>query len=129
MFRQFMHDRGKVSSEKLDALEQVEVKDGIGEILEDVSRNRTLAARKTLALLEKSPDEIKPLMKQARRLIFAKGNDSHDYKFSSAVLEDVYHLPAGLRPTFLAASMFNLKGSGDRDNGLIRRAEAALAKG
>jgi hypothetical protein len=105
------------------------LKGGVAEVLADVSKDRTLAARKTLALLEKDPAQIGPLMKQARRLIFAKGNDSHDYKFSSAVLEDAYHMAPALRPTFLAASMFNLKGSGDRDNGLIRRAEAALAKG
>ena len=61
-------------------------------------------------------------MAAARRLIFAKGNDSHDYKFSSAVLEDVHSLPAVLRPKFMAASMYNLKGSDDRDNDLIRRA-------
>ena len=67
-------------------------------------------------------------MAASRRLIFAKGNDSHDYKFSSAVLEDVYSLPEGLRPQFLAASMFHLRGSGDRDNTLIQRARTALAK-
>lgn len=128
LFREAMTSRGKVSTGKLDALEQVEVKDGIGEILADVSRNRTLAAQKTKALLENSPEQIEPLMRQARRLIFSKGTDSHDYKFSSAVLEDVYHLAPTLRPTFMAASMFNLRGSGDRDNTLIRRAEAALAK-
>ena len=51
------------------------------------------------------------LMAQARRLIFAKGTDSHDYKFSSAVLEDYYHVSPAWRPRFLAASMANLRGS------------------
>ncbi len=32
----------------------------------------------------------------ARRLIFAKGNDSHDYKYSSAVLEDYLSRHSGL---------------------------------
>jgi hypothetical protein len=41
----------------------------------------------------------------------------------------VYHLPATLRPPFMAASMYNLRGSDDRDNDLIRRARAAVAKG
>ena len=31
-------------------------------------------------------------MTGARRLIFTKGTDSHDYKFSSAALEDFYHV-------------------------------------
>jgi hypothetical protein len=127
LFRQFMHDRGKVATSKLDGLEGVEVKGGIDEVLADVSSDRMLAARKTLSLLEKTPRQIEPLMKQARRLIFSKGTDSHDYKFSSAVLEDVYHLPAALRPAFMAASMFNLRGSKDRDNGLIKNVRAALA--
>jgi hypothetical protein len=30
---------------------------------------------------------------------------------------------------YAASSMFNLKGTGDPDNGLIRRTRAALAKG
>jgi hypothetical protein len=131
MFRQTMNDRsrGKLPEVKLDELEKAELKKGgVAEVLADVSRNRMQAARETLALLERDPRQAEPLMSAARRLIFAKGTDSHDYKFSSAVLEDYYALAPSLRPRYLAASMFNLKGSGDRDNGLIKRARAALAK-
>jgi hypothetical protein len=131
MFRQFMVDRERkpLPNTRLDALEPVEVKeDGVGEILADLPRNRMLAARKTLALLRRDPKQARPLMHAARRLIFAKGTDSHDYKFSSAVLEDYYALAPALRPSFMAASMFNLRGSGDPDNGLIKRARAALAR-
>ncbi len=126
LFRERM---GKLADRRVDGLEQADVKNGIGEILTDASHDRTLAARKTLTLLEHSPDQIEPLMAAARRLVFAKGNDSHDYKFSSAVLEDVYSLPASLRPKFMAASMFNLRGTDDRDNDLIRRARAAVVRG
>jgi hypothetical protein len=128
LFRDAMKGRGKLAGLRVDADEKAEVKGGVGEIFADVSRDRTLAARKTRALLGSSPSEIGPLMAAARRLVFAKGNDSHDYKFSSAVLEDVYSLPAAVRPAFLAASMYHLRGSGDRDNTLIRRARAALGK-
>jgi hypothetical protein len=128
MFLKDMHLRGKVADRHLAALEPMEANNGIGEILADVSRDRTKAARKTLSLLHGSPEQIRPLMAAARRLVFAKGSDSHDYKFSSAVLEDVYALPAALRPAFMAASMFHLRGSGDRDNNLIGRARAALSK-
>jgi hypothetical protein len=69
-----------------------------------------------------------PLVTAAERLIFSKGNDSHDYKFSSAALEDYYHVTAPWRARYAASSMFNLKGSGDRDNDLIERTRAALAK-
>ena len=44
----------------------------------------------------------------ARRMIFLKGRDSHDYKFSSAVLEDYYHVSPAWRDRFLAAGIYNL---------------------
>jgi hypothetical protein len=128
MFRQTMKDRGTLADREVDALEKEEARDGIGEILADVSRDKTLAARKTIRLLEATPEKLPELMAAARRLVFAKGSDSHDYKFSSAVLEDAFELPPALRPRFMAASMYNLHGSGERDNGLITRARAALAK-
>ena len=43
-------------------------------------------------LLQNQREQVAPLMTTARRLIFAKGTDSHDYKFSSAALEDFYHV-------------------------------------
>jgi hypothetical protein len=129
LFRDMMAGRGKLELRRVDGLDQADVKSGITEILTDVSHDRTLAARKTLTLLQRTPEQIEPLMAATRRLIFAKGSDSHDYKFSSAVLEDAYHLPEALRPQFMAASMYNLRGSDDRDNSLIRRAREALAKG
>ena len=62
----------------------------------------------------------------ARRLIFLKGRNAHDYKFSSAVLEDFYHVSRQWRDLFLALSVFNLRGSGERDNNLVQRTRNAL---
>jgi hypothetical protein len=62
----------------------------------------------------------------AERLIFSKGQDSHDYKFSSAALEDYYHVSSPWRARYAASSMFNLKGSGAADNDLIQRVRGAL---
>jgi hypothetical protein len=81
-----------------------------------------------LAYLKDSPDP-RPLADAARRMIFLKGRDSHDYKFSSAVLEDYHHLAPPWRDRFLAASAFYLKGSGDKDNDLVKRTRAALNAG
>ena len=53
--------------------------------------------------------------------MFLKGTDSHDYKFSSAVLEDYAHVSPAWRDRFLAASVFWLKGSGGADTSLVRR--------
>jgi len=97
----------------------------VEEIFADVSNDKLRAARKILAYLKDNPDPT-ALAQAARRLIFLKGRDSHDYKFSSAVLEDYEFLAPQWRDRYLAASVFNLKGSGDKDNDLVRRTRAAL---
>ena len=55
-----------------------------------------------------------------------KGRNHHDYKFSSAVLEDYFHVSPAWRDRFLASSVFNLKGSRARDNSLVGRIRAAM---
>ncbi len=129
MFRKRM-ESGKLAELAIDRIEQAELKPegtaALGEIFRDVSSDRLTAARKTLTLLERKPSALDPLMKEARRLIFAKGNDSHDYKFSSAALEDAYHVTPTWRNRYLASSLFHLRGSGMKDTDLLRRTRAAL---
>ena len=98
----------------------------IDDIFTTLSTNKLGAARKTLALLN-SRDQIAPLMATARRLTFAKGNDAHDYKFSSAVLEDFNNVSPAWRDRFAAASVFWLKGSSGNDSPTLQRTRAALA--
>ncbi|NNM29697.1 MAG: hypothetical protein HKO57_09245, partial [Akkermansiaceae bacterium] len=98
----------------------------VDEIFAAVSKNRMRAARQALAFLERA-DDPKPFIDAAQRLIYLKGTDSHDYKFSSAVLEDYHHLSPRLRNRFLAASTFWLEGSGKPDSPLVARTRAALA--
>jgi hypothetical protein len=100
----------------------------VEEVFSEVSRDRLAAASKALAVVESQAVEVDALMTAARRLIFTKGTDSHDYKFSSAALEDYYHTSPSWRARYLASSMFNLHGTGDKDNTLIERARAALAR-
>jgi hypothetical protein len=131
MFRRFMEGGGRVRNDlRLDTLQRLEPTargpGAVEEILADVSRDRIQAARKTLSLLHADPAAAQTLMAGARRLIFNKGNDSHDYKFSSAALEDFYHATPAWRDRFLASSLFQLRGAADADNALIRRARAAL---
>jgi hypothetical protein len=102
--------------------------DAIEEILADISKDRLTAARKILTLPQHSDVDPEALMTAARRLIFSKGSDSHDYKFSSAALEDYYHANLDWRTRYLATSMFNLHGSGDKDNSLIARAREVLTR-
>jgi hypothetical protein len=132
LFRKFMLGRGKLSDLRIDKLEKAELpKDGVdavGQIFADVAKEPLKAATRTLAVLDGLGQPAEAILREARRLIFAKGSDSHDYKFSSAALEDYYHVTPAWRGAFLASSMFNLRGTGHRDNNLIERTRAALEK-
>jgi len=101
---------------------------GIEEIFAEINRDRMAAARKVLAYLKQNP-EAGEFINAARRLVFLKGNNSHDYKFSSAVLEDYQNVSPAWRSRFLAASVFNLRGSGDKDNELVKRTRGAMGAG
>jgi len=123
---------GKDTGNHIDTLEPVALKQSgagaVEEIFAQVSGDKAhklIAAQKILAYLQDHPDP-RPLADAARRLIFLKGRDAHDYKFSSAVLEDYAFMAPKWRNRYLAASVFNLKGSGDKDNELVRRTRAAL---
>jgi hypothetical protein len=129
MFRGAMDGRGKVGDPQIDRFEAAETSEGgpgaIEEIFADASRDRMAAARKALAYL-RSGHDAKPLIDATRRLVFLKGNDAHDYKFSSAVLEDYYQSSPAWREPYLASSLLLLPGSADRDNDLVRRTRAAF---
>ena len=128
MFRDAMRGRGQVGDAAIDELQPVRTStgtEGLDDIYDDVGRNHFQAAGKTLDWLNAGNDG-KSFIDAARRLIFLKGNNSHDYKFSSATLEDYAHISPVWRNQFLAASVFNLRGTNDRDNGLVQRTRAAL---
>lgn len=66
------------------------------------------------------------IVDHARRLVFLKGNDSHDYKFSSAALEDYRGLSPVWRNRFLSASMFQLCGPHEPTRPLVERITSAI---
>lgn len=110
----------------IDHLEPSErVPNEVGEIFAGLEKDRLGAARQMVAWLQTNPDP-KPLADAARRLIFLKGTNSHDYKYSSAVLEDYLFMNGPWRDRYLAASAFYLKGSSGPDNKLVDRTRAAL---
>jgi hypothetical protein len=131
MFRQSLKS-GNAAAARIDTLEKAdfhtEGAKAVEEIFADVSKDRPAAARKTLALLAgRGPEGAEALLAAGRRLVFNKGKDAHDYKFSSAAMEDYYNVTPHWRDRYLASSLFWLRGSGDKDNELIGRARAALA--
>ncbi|WP_404308417.1 hypothetical protein [Neorhodopirellula lusitana] len=128
-FRESMRSRGKLRSTQIDtntASETNEQPLGINEIFNRVSANRQQASAAMRSYLD-SGGPPEQLIDAARRLVFLKGNDSHDYKFSSAVLEDYYWISPEFRAPYLASAAYLLPGSKDRDNGLVNRVHAALA--
>jgi hypothetical protein len=130
LFRAGMTGRGSVAEHKVAALEPAEIPAespaALEAIFADIGSDRMLAARKTLAYARANP-QPHDFITRARTLIFLKGRDSHDYKFSSAVLEDYLNVSPEWRDKFLATSVFNLKGSVGNDNPLVQRTRAALA--
>jgi hypothetical protein len=132
LFREAMRQRGRLRDDvRIDTLEPLEPTsrsdEAVAEIFTDVSQDKMRAARKTLALLQgDSAARAEAVIAAGRRLIFHKGDNSHDYKFSSAALEDFYHTTPAWRNRYLATSMFNLRGAEDRDNALIQRTREAL---
>jgi hypothetical protein len=119
---------GKMGSVQVDEFEPVatEGNDPVADIFAEASHDRLKAAGKALAYLN-TTDHPDDLMHAARRLVFLKGTDAHDYKFSAAVLEDYYHVSPEWRNRYLAASLFYLPGSGAPDNALVPRIRAAFA--
>jgi len=99
--------------------------EAVVEIFADIGKDRLMASRKVLGYL-KQGGSAKSFADAARRLIFLKGSNSHDYKFSAAVFEDYARLGQPWRDRLLASSVFNLRGSGDADNELVKRTRAAL---
>ena len=122
-FREAMRGRGQVLERthgQLDLPPDAVGDHALGSIFQSVDRNRLAAAQKTLAYLNNGQSP-QALIAEARRLVFLKGNDSHDYKFSSAVLEDYYQVSPAWRNRYLATSLFKLHGTGERTNPLVDR--------
>jgi hypothetical protein len=98
---------------------------GLEEVFAAVGHDRPAAARLALAHLEKGGDP-QTFIDSAQRLIYLKGVDSHDYKFSSAVLEDCRHLSPSYRNRYLAASTAWLQGTRREDSSIVARTREAL---
>lgn len=128
-FRESMKSRGKIAASQIDELKQISADDTPGSvttIFDAMSSDHAKAARETMSFLN-SGGRADQMIDAARALVFLKGRDSHDYKFSSAVLEDFYAVSPEFRNQYLAASTYLLPASGARDNGLVNRIRSALS--
>ncbi|HEX3316206.1 MAG TPA: hypothetical protein VHR72_15015 [Gemmataceae bacterium] len=127
MFLASMRGRGQVpANPRIDVFEPAEGTPHNDDVFTDIGRDKLSASRKALKILQADPNAATSLMAQARRLVFCKGNDAHDYKFSSASLEDYFHVSPNFRNRVLAGNVFWLKGSGGADTEVCRRTREAL---
>ena len=126
MFRKSMRRRGRVGEYSIDSLTADEntVSD-LESIFLNVGRNRAAAWNGVYRYLDQGNDP-QELLAAARRLIFLKGSNSHDYKFSSALLEDYHKISPAFRNQFLAAGSTMLRGSTSANNGLVARIRNAV---
>ncbi|HCS53613.1 MAG TPA: hypothetical protein DIW81_18815 [Planctomycetaceae bacterium] len=128
MFRDAMQSRGSIADLSIEKLQQSKIEDNfsVDRIFKDLGREPISAAAETYKFLQNngSPQE---LIDTARLLVFLKGNDAHDYKFSSAVLEDFQHVSPEWRNFYLAANMPKMQHTQSRDNDLVQRTRDAFA--
>jgi hypothetical protein len=127
MFREEARGRGTVADNHIDQLTGVDTEDpgSIPAIFETMGTDRAKAAKQMYGYLSAGGNP-QSVVDHARRLVFLKGNDSHDYKFSSAALEDYRLLSPQWRNRFLAASSYQLASPAEPTRSLVKRIRAAI---
>jgi hypothetical protein len=128
MFRQRTQSPTAV---RIDAVEPIKPDttgdEAVGEVFATVGSDRARAVSKALGYLAGggSPDAI---FAMARRLIFRKGHDSHDYKYGAAAWEEfrLASEPMWQAP-LAAAALGNFPSATAPDSPLMKRAQEAVA--
>jgi hypothetical protein len=101
--------------------------EAVADIFSTVSEDKKKAGGKALSYLARggSSDLI---FDAARRMIFHKGRDSHDYKYGAALWEEfLWSTDPKWRSPMVAAAMSNFPGAKTPDSPLMTRAREALA--
>ncbi len=128
-FRDAANDRGSLAARWIDDLAPADEGSGddpLHDIFATLGKDSPAAARQLLGYLEAghSADDA---LRYARHLIFLKGNDAHDYKYSSAVLEDFHAISPAWRDRYLAAALFKMRSENEATTPLVHRIHEALA--
>jgi hypothetical protein len=128
MFRESIGEAAKL---KLEAMEPMEVPkapaDAIADIFATIGKSRVDAARKTLGYFRNGGNN-EAIFAAARRMIFLKGRDSHDYKFGAAAWEEsVLASTPGTRSLLTASMMGHLPPSTAPDSPLMLRSREAVS--
>jgi hypothetical protein len=129
LYRDRLKDARPLAINRLDAAELSSRGDeAVGEIFAAVNEDRGLAAAKAAGYLARGGAADR-LFDSARRMIFHKGTDSHDYKYGAAIWEEClaasdpkWHAPLA------ASAMYHLPGLKTADSPLMIRAREAIGK-
>lgn len=124
-FREAAKGRGQLADLQIDSLKPADDDASLESIFRDLGRDSGQAAAGMLRYLSEG-NRAADALTYARRLIFLKGNDSHDYKYSSAVLEDFYQVSPAWRDRYLAAALYKMRSERERTTPLVGRIRDAL---
>ena len=125
-FRESAVSRGKLADRLITDLQPHDQPTDLESAIAAIGSDGGQSSQRILGYLQGGGDPA-ALMRQARQLIFYKGNDSHDYKYSSALLEDYYPRSPKWRDKILAAGSHLLTGENASDTSLPERVAAALS--
>lgn len=110
--------RGKLNDVEIDKLQPSDAKPNAMQALS--SKDHASGAADVLSLAQ-DPAGGHEVVRAARELVFLKGTDAHDYKFSSAALEDYQLISPAFRAPYLAACSYLFKSSSDATTPLAKR--------
>jgi hypothetical protein len=120
-FRESAVARGQLSDVDLLELDPTAGANASLETLfKQIGTDRKGAAESVLNLSQQS-SVAHNLIGRAREFVFLKGNDAHDYKFSSAAIEDYYQIDPAWRSRYLAGCSYLLHGEGEQTTALAKR--------
>lgn len=120
-FRESAKGRGKLGSSDLLELQAAEESNAdLERLFKQIGSDRQAAAQTVLSVAQTS-EAAHQLIGRAREMVFLKGNDAHDYKFSSAALEDYYQIDPAWRTRYLAGCCYLLHGDSEPTTGLAKR--------
>ncbi len=120
-FRDAAQARSRLGDFDLLQLARSDAQDpSIHDLFSKIGSDRRAAAGSVLQLAQKTKD-ANQIIRRAREYVFLKGNDAHDYKFSSAALEDYYLIHPKWRPRFLAGCSHLLHGESEKTTPLAKR--------
>ena len=99
----------------------------INEILDVIENAPELAASRAVGFADKFSDH-RQLLQSARRLVYAKGDEAHRYKFAAAIFEDIPLVSLEWRPQMLAAATQYFCASTLSDSPVMIKAREALKR-